>query len=217
MTQLKIGDNVCIRGLVQSDCLGITGKIIEARQSALFGPRVQRCKVDFNGKVLLQAKDSLALSPNGHGGSLMALWKSGAIADMKKRGITQISYFQVDNPIVRCVDPLFLGLHDLDGAQMSSKMLPKVAPREKLGNFALIDGKMIVIEYSDLPDELAEQRLPNGELRFRSGSIALHEKFGFQHIGRHGVYLIVLLKMLFAELLRALGGYVNAVAIAYGL
>ena len=57
---------------------------------------------------------------------------------------------------------------------MSSKMLPKVAPKEKLGNFALIDGKMSVIEYSDLPDELAEQRLPNGDLRFRSGSIALH-------------------------------------------
>ena len=69
---------------------------------------------------------------------------------------------------------MFVGLHDLDGAQMSSKMLPKVAPKEKLGNFALIDGKMSVIEYSDLPDELAEQRLPDGELRFRAGSIALH-------------------------------------------
>jgi UDP-N-acetylglucosamine/UDP-N-acetylgalactosamine diphosphorylase len=143
-------------------------------QDVMFFPQDEMPAMDFDGKVLLEAKDSLALSPNGHGGSLMALWKSGAIADMKKRGITQISYFQVDNPIVRCVDPLFLGLHDLDDAQMSSKMLPKVAPKEKLGNFALIDGKMTVIEYSDLPDELAEQRLPNGDLRFRSGSIALH-------------------------------------------
>lgn len=51
MTQLKVGDRVSIRGLVQSDCLGLTGTIIETQQSALFGPGIQRCKVDFNGKV----------------------------------------------------------------------------------------------------------------------------------------------------------------------
>ena len=140
----------------------------------MFFPQEQMPAIGFDGRVLLEAKNSLALSPNGHGGSLLALWKSGAIADMKRRGIAQISYFQVDNPLVRCIDPLFVGLHDLDGAQMSSKMLPKTFGKEKLGNFAVIDGKMHVIEYSDLPDELAEQRLANGELRFRSGSIALH-------------------------------------------
>ncbi|HUO07663.1 MAG TPA: UDPGP type 1 family protein [Phycisphaerae bacterium] len=143
-------------------------------KDVMFFPQDELPAISFDGKVLLEAKDSLALSPNGHGGSLLALYKSGAIADMKKRGIEQISYFQVDNPIVRCVDPMFIGLHDLDGAQMSSKMLPKVAPKEKLGNFCLIDGKMSVIEYSDLPDELAEQRTASGDLRFRAGSIALH-------------------------------------------
>ncbi len=126
------------------------------------------------GKVLLAAKDSLALSPNGHGGSLKALYTSGAIDDMKQRGVTQLSYMQVDNPTVHVVDPLFIGLHALDEAQMSSKMLPKTGPKEKLGNFCLADGKMTVIEYSDLPDELAEQRTDDGELRFRAGSIAIH-------------------------------------------
>ena len=125
-------------------------------------------------KVLLAKPHELALSPNGHGGSLKALWTSGAIADMKKRGAEQISYTQVDNPIVRMLDPLFIGLHALDNAQMSSKMLPKAFPKEKLGNFCLVDGKMTVIEYSNLPDELAEQRTDDGELKFRAGSIALH-------------------------------------------
>jgi UDP-N-acetylglucosamine/UDP-N-acetylgalactosamine diphosphorylase len=126
------------------------------------------------GKVLLETESSLALSPNGHGGSLKALWTSGAIADMQKRGVEQISYTQVDNPIVKVVDPLFLGLHALDGCEMSSKMLPKREPLEKLGNFCLVDGKMTVIEYSDLPDALAYETLSNGELRFRAGSIAIH-------------------------------------------
>ncbi len=126
------------------------------------------------GKVLLAAKDSLALSPNGHGGSLKALHASGAIDDMKNRGVSQISYTQIDNPTVHVVDPLFIGLHALEGAQMSSKMLPKTGPKEKLGNFCLADGKMTVIEYSDLPDELAYQATPDGQLRFRAGSIAIH-------------------------------------------
>ena len=51
MVQFNIGDRVCIRGLLHSDCLGMTGTILEIGKSALFGPRVQRCKVDFNGKV----------------------------------------------------------------------------------------------------------------------------------------------------------------------
>ncbi|MBI1337615.1 MAG: UDPGP type 1 family protein [Phycisphaera sp.] len=138
-------------------------------------PQAMMPAIDMKtGKALLESPSSLALSPNGHGGSLKALWTSGAIADMKKRGIEQISYTQVDNPIVRVIDPLFIGLHALDRAQMSSKMLPKREPLEKLGNFCLVDGKMTVIEYSDLPDELAHERLPDGSLRFLAGSIALH-------------------------------------------
>lgn len=127
-----------------------------------------------SGKVLLQSPGSLALSPNGHGGSLKALYTSGAVADMRRRGIEQISYTQVDNPIVRVVDPLFLGLHDLEGAQMSSKMLLKAYPMEKLGNFCILDGKLTVIEYSDLPADLAQERLEDGTLRFKAGSIAIH-------------------------------------------
>ncbi len=138
-------------------------------------PQAMMPAIDMaTGKVLMADRASLALSPNGHGGSLKALWASGAIADMRRRGIEQISYVQVDNPNVMVVDPLFIGLHALDGAQMSSKMLPKAYPTEKLGNFCLVDGRLTVIEYSDLSDELAHQRTPDGELRFRAGSIAIH-------------------------------------------
>ncbi len=147
--------------------------------------------VGFDGKVLLESPCSMALSPNGHGGSLLALHKSGALSDMRRRGVTQISYFQVDNPIVRCVDPLFIGLHDLHEADMSSKMLPKAFGKEKLGNFCLVDGKITVIEYSDLPEELAEARLPDGQLKFRAGSIALHaiRRSFVEQLNAHGFAL----------------------------
>ena len=127
-----------------------------------------------DGKILLAEKDELATSPNGHGGSLKALYKNGAAADMKDRGIEYISYFQVDNPLINIFDSLFVGLHATDKAQMSSKSLLKNSPFEKVGNFCLAAGKVTVIEYSDLVDELAEKKNPDGSLVFSMGSIAIH-------------------------------------------
>lgn len=128
----------------------------------------------FDGKVILEDKGRLALSPDGHGGSLRALRASGALDDMARRGIELISYFQVDNPLVRCLDPLFLGLHHLREAEMSAKALPKRDPMERLGNFCLADGRLTVIEYSDMPEHLARACTEDGRLRFSAGSIAIH-------------------------------------------
>jgi UDP-N-acetylglucosamine/UDP-N-acetylgalactosamine diphosphorylase len=130
--------------------------------------------IDFNGKLLLADKGQLAVNPNGHGGSLLALQTSGALADMASRGVEVISYFQVDNPLVRCIDPLFIGLHAMNCAEMSAKALSKRDPMEKLGNFCLIDGRVNVIEYSDMPEDLARACNEDGTLQFSAGSIAIH-------------------------------------------
>jgi len=128
----------------------------------------------FDGKILMADKASIARSPDGHGGAIRALVRSGALADMRTRGIEYLSYWQVDNPLVKLFDPLFIGLHALDAAEMSSKAVIKVDPLEKVGNFCLVDGKVAVIEYSDLPDELARKRSSDGSLLFHLGSIAIH-------------------------------------------
>lgn len=130
--------------------------------------------IDLEGKLFLAEKDSLALSPDGHGGSLRALVRSGAIEYLKERGITVLSYFQVDNPLVKVIDPAFIGFHLEAGSEMSSKMIPKAFPTEKVGNFCLNKGKTCVVEYSDLPEALAESRNADGSLRFVAGSIAIH-------------------------------------------
>ncbi len=128
----------------------------------------------FDGRILLADKHTIACSPDGHGGSLKALFQSGVLEDMKKRGIEFISYFQVDNPLINIFDPLFIGLHAIDKAEMSSKALIKTGPKEKVGVFCLVDGRVTVIEYSDLPEELAEKQNPDGSLVFGLGSIAIH-------------------------------------------
>ncbi|MBE6398910.1 MAG: UDPGP type 1 family protein [Lentisphaerae bacterium] len=127
-----------------------------------------------DGKLLLSAKNSLSLSPDGHGGTLLALRRSGALEMMAANGVEYISYFQVDNPLVPVVSPRFIGLHALENSEMSALMLSKTNSKEKLGNFCVSGGKVQIIEYSDLPDELAEKRNPDGSLAFVAGSPAIH-------------------------------------------
>jgi UDP-N-acetylglucosamine/UDP-N-acetylgalactosamine diphosphorylase len=127
-----------------------------------------------SGKVLLAAPDRVALSPDGHGGTLRALRRNGCLDDMRERGIETIFYLQVDNPLVAVGDPGFVGAHRLAGADVSSKVVRKTDPAEKVGVVAARDGRQLVIEYSDLPDRLAEQRRPDGGLAYAAGSIALH-------------------------------------------
>jgi UDP-N-acetylglucosamine/UDP-N-acetylgalactosamine diphosphorylase len=130
--------------------------------------------VDFAGKILLETRSSLALSPDGHGGSLRALHRSGALDLMQSEGIDTISYFQVDNPLIRCLDAEFIGFHLLAGSEMSSKMVPKAYAEEKVGHFCLQHGRIVVIEYSDMPPAMQRETNPDGSLRYSAGSIAIH-------------------------------------------
>jgi UDP-N-acetylglucosamine/UDP-N-acetylgalactosamine diphosphorylase len=132
------------------------------------------------GKVLLAEKGHVALSPDGHGGTLAALASEGpggspsCLDEMRTMGVRTLFYFQVDNPLVKIADPAFIGLHRTANAEMSFKVVEKQAPDEKLGVVVQVDGKPQVIEYSDLPDELAERRDPDGGLQLWAGSIAVH-------------------------------------------
>lgn len=130
--------------------------------------------VNFEGKILLETKCSIALSPDGHGGSLRALQRSGSLDLMQREGIDTLSYFQVDNPLVRCIDPAFIGWHLARKSEMSSKMVTKAYADEKVGHFCVQNGKLVVVEYSDLPLEKQRETDQNGQLRYIAGSIAIH-------------------------------------------
>lgn len=130
--------------------------------------------VDLKGKILLSEKGKIAMTPDGHGGSLRALVRSGAVAKMEAAGIDIISYFQVDNPIIQCIDPAFIGFHVLGGSELSSKMVPKAYALEKVGHFCVQDGVTKVIEYSDMPDAMQEETNADGSIRFNGGSVAIH-------------------------------------------
>jgi len=126
------------------------------------------------GKVLLAERDRLALSPDGHGGMLSALVESGTLDELQSRGIRHLFYFQVDNPLVEVCGPEFIGYHLLAGSEFSSQVVAKQTPLDRVGNVVQVDGRLHVIEYSDLPDQLARRRKPDGSLLIWAGSIAVH-------------------------------------------
>ncbi|HHT9125397.1 MAG TPA: UTP--glucose-1-phosphate uridylyltransferase [Candidatus Brocadiia bacterium] len=129
---------------------------------------------DLNGRLIMDAKCHIAMSPNGHGGVILALKKEKVLANMKKRGIEYIFYFQVDNALIKIADPTFIGYHILDHAEMSSKVTTKRSPEEKVGILGYVDGKLGVIEYSELNEEDLQERNKDGSLRYNTGNIAIH-------------------------------------------
>ncbi|MBE6366993.1 MAG: UDPGP type 1 family protein [Lentisphaerae bacterium] len=130
--------------------------------------------IGYDGKLLMADCGSLALSPDGHGGTLLALRKSGMLELMQQLGVEYLSYFQIDNPLVPVVDKRFIGLHKLENSEMSAITLAKTNAFEKVGNFCIGNGQLLVIEYSDLPEELAQMQDENGRLKFIAGSPAIH-------------------------------------------
>jgi len=130
--------------------------------------------VDKDGKCFLDAPHHIFTSPNGHGGLLRALYKGGALERMAERGVENIFCFQVDNVLMKVADPVFIGYHVEGDAEMSTKVVRKRHPEEKLGVVGKKNGRLTVIEYSELSREDMYARNEKGELLYAMGSIATH-------------------------------------------
>lgn len=130
------------------------------------------------GKIILDQPGHVFMSPDGHGGLLAALKKSGALADMKKRGITSVFFFQVDNPLVEIADPAFIGYHVAQKSEYSLKLCAKRDPYEKVGMPMEFTAKGVkqyrMVEYTEMTDEQCNRKTKTGDLYFKYGSPAIH-------------------------------------------
>jgi UDP-N-acetylglucosamine/UDP-N-acetylgalactosamine diphosphorylase len=127
-----------------------------------------------SSKILLSEPGVISTSPDGHGGMLKALQTSGLLEEMSQRGIEHLYYHQVDNPTAIVCDPVFLGEHLRSGSEMSTKVVAKTGPEERMGVVVEIDGKTQIIEYSDLTAEEAARRDQHGNYIFWAGNTAMH-------------------------------------------
>jgi UDP-N-acetylglucosamine/UDP-N-acetylgalactosamine diphosphorylase len=116
----------------------------------------------------------LATSPNGHGGVLAALVDDGWLDTLTQRGIDYLYYFQVDNPLAKIVDPVFLGQHIVAMAEVSTKVVPKADPADPMGNVVEVNGCCQIVEYSDLDAQQVYWTDADGRHLFTAGSTAIH-------------------------------------------
>jgi UDP-N-acetylglucosamine/UDP-N-acetylgalactosamine diphosphorylase len=105
---------------------------------------------------------------------LAAFDRQGCLEHARQRGLEQLFYFQVDNPLVKLCDRELVGFHLLSESEMSTLVVAKSAPLDKVGNVVSVDGRLMVIEYSDLPEQHANRRDDHGQLMLWAGSIAVH-------------------------------------------
>lgn len=130
--------------------------------------------IDFEGKLMLEPKGLIAMAPDGHGGCLKALASNGLLEKMEKSGKDIISYFQVDNPLVKCIDPFFIGLHIASDAEMSCKVVRKRNPEERVGIFCLEERIIKVVEYTHVSKEMLEKKDSYGNLIYSAGNAGVH-------------------------------------------
>ncbi len=127
--------------------------------------------VDFDGNVLIEAEDSLAMSPNGNGGWFTSLIKAGLDKDLKEKGVQWMNVFGVDNVLQQIADPVFVGATIQSNCVSGAKVVRKCDPYERVGALCLEDGKPSIIEYYELTPEMAEATNEAGSLLYGFGVI----------------------------------------------
>lgn len=127
-----------------------------------------------DGGIILDAPGHVFMSPDGHGGLLASLKRSGALSDMKRRGIRSVFFFQVDNPLVEIADEAFIGYHVLQCSEYSLKLCAKRDPYEKVGMPMKFGKRFKMVEYTEMTDEQCNRKGKDGRLYFLYGSPAIH-------------------------------------------
>lgn len=126
----------------------------------------------FDGKVLLDQPYRLSLAPNGNGGWYSSLTGAGFGGLLEEKGIEWLNVYSVDNVLQKICDPVFIGATVKSGCACSSKVVKKIGPNEKVGVICKEDGLPKVVEYYELPEELAAARnADDGELTYGYGVI----------------------------------------------
>lgn len=127
--------------------------------------------VDFDGNVLIEAENSLAMSPNGNGGWFKSMVKAGLDKDMKEKGVEWLDVFAVDNVLQKIADPVFVGATLQSGCVSGAMVVRKCDPYERVGALCLEDGHPSIVEYYELTPEMAEATNESGSLLYGFGVI----------------------------------------------
>lgn len=145
-----------------------------SKDNVMFFEQGKAPLLDINGKLMIDESGIIKEASDGNGSIYVSLKKDGILDDMKKRGIEWIFVGGVDNILLRIVDPILTGITISEGNLISSKSVVKKNPGERVGVFCKSNGKPMVIEYTELPENMANKYDDSGELVYGEVNILSH-------------------------------------------
>ncbi|MBD3208800.1 UDPGP type 1 family protein [Candidatus Woesearchaeota archaeon] len=150
--------------------------------------------VDEQGKILLKNKHEIAMAPSGTGGIYRALHRGGILDRMRERNIDMLHYFHVDNPLVDVADPVLIGQHVFEEAEMSNKVVEKAYPEEPVGVLVQDGDKLRAVEYVFMLEELLYAKDEDGQLKYRAANIGNHviARDFVERVAKHANFPLIL-------------------------
>lgn len=149
----EINDSEIREFLAAHDYFGYNGEFVH------FYVQNMVPSTDFDGKILMGDRDSLAMSPDGNGGWFSSLVSAGLLESVKAAGVEWFNVVSIDNVLQRTVDPLFVGATLYSGADCGAKVIKKATPDERIGLICRNAGHPAVIEYYELDRLIKEEKV----------------------------------------------------------
>lgn len=109
--------------------------------------------LDKDGNLILKSKESIAEGPDGNGGALHQFYQSGIWNDWHSQGVRYLNFILIDNPLADPFDSELLGYLKRKNSEIVIKCVARKDPEEKVGILIKENGKIAVIEYSELSNE----------------------------------------------------------------
>ena len=132
--------------------------------------------ISMDGKLILESETSLAMAPDGNGGLYNALRKSGTFKDIEKRGVKHLHIYGIDNVLTKSADPAFIGCCIARNSEIGNKVVWRASTKEKVGVATERDGRMVILDYSEIPQELADATdSRSGKLIYGAGNLRLQK------------------------------------------
>lgn len=132
--------------------------------------------LDQNGRLFLESPDSIAEGPDGNGGALHHFYNSGIWQSWHNQGVQYLNFVLIDNPLADPFDGELIGLQHRCRSDVVIKCISRDDPQESVGVLALENGKIVVVEYSELDEKERISRQSNGTLLYPCANLSL---FGF--------------------------------------
>ncbi|MBS5854754.1 MAG: UTP--glucose-1-phosphate uridylyltransferase [Clostridia bacterium] len=145
-----------------------------------------------DGQILLDENYNIKKASDGNGSIFKSMYIKGVLEDMKTKGIEWVYIGSIDNVLLKMVDTLLMGVAIKEGSEIATRSIFKNCPTERIGSLCIQDGKVKVIEYSELPQDMIEAKDEDGEILFGEShvmcnlfSIKALEKISLQNLQYH--------------------------------